>query len=64
MEQLGVFKIIDDELVLCGYYDNKDDAVAYLKEISNLINQKMQTNLCGEYVILPMLYFELKVITK
>jgi hypothetical protein len=64
MEQLGVFKIIDDEMVLCGYYDNKDDAVAYLKEIGRLINEQMQTNLSGEYVILPMLYFELKTIAK
>ena len=64
MEQLGVFKLIDDEMVLCGYYASLDDAKAYLMEISSLINDKMQTNLQGEYVILPLLYFELKVQVK
>ena len=62
MEKLGVFKIIDDEMVNCGYFDNKEDAVAYLTEISKMINVGMQTYLSGEYVILPMLYFELKTI--
>lgn len=60
MQKLGVFKMIDDEPILCGYFDNNEDVQEYLKEISKMINTDMQTNLIGEYVVIPMLYFELK----
>ncbi len=60
MQKLGVFKMIDDEPVLCGYFDNQDQVTEYLEEISKLINDRMQVNLIGEYVVIPMLYFELK----
>tara|TARA_Y100000389_G_scaffold154491_1_gene155013 strand:+ start:348 stop:551 length:204 start_codon:yes stop_codon:yes gene_type:complete len=59
MQKLGVFKMIDDEPVLCGYFDNQEGATQYLEEISTMINQGCQTNLIGEYVVIPMLYYEL-----
>tara|TARA_Y100000385_G_C13029152_1_gene609913 strand:+ start:173 stop:376 length:204 start_codon:yes stop_codon:yes gene_type:complete len=59
MQKLGVFKMIDDEPVLCGYFDNQEGAIQYLEEISTMINQGCQTNLIGEYVVIPMLYYEL-----
>lgn len=64
MQRLGVFKIIEDEPVLCGYFDNQEGVNAYLEEISTMINQGCQTNLIGEYVVIPMLYYELNTIVK
>ena len=60
MEKLGIFKIIGDDLVYCGSYDNKEDALQYLKEIKTMIDVSMQRQLVGEYVLIPMLYFDIK----
>lgn len=60
MEKLGVFKIENDNMYVCGYFDSKEDAIRYLTEVGKLINYNMQHQLIGEYIILPTLYFNLQ----
>jgi hypothetical protein len=58
MQKLGVFKIMEDErLELCGFFSNKEDAIAYLEHVKNEITFKY--SLAGEYVCIPLLYFKL-----
>jgi len=59
MEKLGIFKIIGDELVYVGCYPTREDALAYLTEIKKMIDYECQTKLIGEYVLVPMLHFDL-----
>mgnify|MGYP003626947164 CR=1 FL=1 len=44
MEKLGIYKIIDDVPTLCGYYDNREDAIQYLTEVKKLIDNKCKIN--------------------
>jgi hypothetical protein len=60
MEKLGVFKVTDDGMLICGYFDTKEDAIKYLTEIGKLINFQFQHNLVGEYIIIPTLYYNLQ----
>tara|TARA_R110000824_G_scaffold396767_1_gene598750 strand:- start:744 stop:953 length:210 start_codon:yes stop_codon:yes gene_type:complete len=59
MEKLGIFKIIGDELVYVGCYATREDALAYLTEIKKMIDYECQSKLIGEYVLVPMLHFDL-----
>lgn len=59
MERLSVVKVENDTLVLCGYFDTKEDALAYLEYVKNEIKMNMQTQYGGEYLVLPVLYFSL-----
>ena len=61
MEKLAVFKLIDDTMELCGFFDSKEDAVEYLSEVKKVIDTQMQNNLAGEYIMLPSLYYKLNV---
>ena len=62
MERLGVFKVTDDGMFICGYFDTKEDAIRYLTEVGKLINFNMQHQLIGEYLILHTLYYNLQQI--
>jgi len=59
MEKLVVFKIENDELFLCGFFNSRDEVLEYLKEIKKLMDEKMQHHLKGEYIAMPILYFHL-----
>jgi hypothetical protein len=61
MEKLAVFKLVDDVPMICGYFNSKDDAIRYLTEVGKMINQNMQHQLAGEYIVVPTLYFNLQV---
>lgn len=61
MEKLGVFKVTDNGMLICGYFDSKEDAIKYLIEVGKLINHQLQHNLVGEYIIIPMLYYNLQI---
>lgn len=61
MEKLGVFKIVEDGLECCGFFNNKEDALGYLSEVKKIIDNTLQNNYAGEYVIIPTLYFDIKV---
>lgn len=59
MEKLGVFKIMEDEkLQLCGFYDSKEEAIAYLEYVK--VETRVNYSLAGEYVCIPMLYFNIQ----
>lgn len=60
MEKLGIFKIVEDVPTLCGYYDNKEDALEYLKEVKKMVDYNMQHQLVGEYILVPCLYFNIQ----
>ena len=62
MERLGVFKVTDEGMFICGYFDSKEDAIRYLTEVGKLINFNMQHQLVGEYIIIPTLYYNLQQI--
>jgi catabolite regulation protein CreA len=60
MEKLAVFKVMEDErLELCGFFDTKEDALAYLTHVKTEIQTKMQHALSGEYICIPTLYFNI-----
>jgi hypothetical protein len=61
MEKLAVFKIIDDRLELCGYFSSKETATQYLTEIKKMIDNEFQSQLAGEYIAIPILYYTLSV---
>lgn len=59
MEKLGVFKIMEDErLELCGLASSKEEAIAYLERVKN--ETRFNFALSGEYVCIPMLYFDIQ----
>ena len=64
MEKLVVFKIVKSEwgelMELCGYFNNRKEVTEYLTEIKKLIDGKMQHQLKGEYVAVPVIYFNIQ----
>ena len=60
MEKLVVFKVVDEMMELCGYFNSKDEVMEYLAEIKRLIDTNMQHQLKGDYVCIPVLYFNLQ----
>jgi hypothetical protein len=61
MEKLGIFKVMEDErLELCGFYNTKEEAIQYLEYVQNEIARNMQHQYEGEYVVIPMLHYDLK----
>jgi hypothetical protein len=61
VKTLGVFKVMgDDSLVLCGYYEDMEAVLRYFKEVKVAIDHSMQFNLEGDYLVLPVVYFNLK----
>jgi len=64
MEKLAVFKVIDfvpngGGLECCGFFNCKEDAIAYLMEVKKIIDTNFQNNYAGEYIIIPTLYFNI-----
>ena len=57
MQKLGVFKIEGDNLLYCGCFNSQEEAQEYLMEVKRLIDNTFQIQLKGEYIIMPMLYF-------
>ena len=60
MEKLGIYKIIGDDLVYCGCFASREEALEYLTEIKKMIDQQCNYKLEGEYVLVPMLHFDIK----
>ena len=65
-QQLAIFKIdklssksLDDTLLFCGYANNKDEIMNYFNEVQKQIDVSMNTDLEGEYIVLPALHFKL-----
>jgi len=59
MEKLAVFKIVEDNILFCGCFNSQAEATEYLTEVKKLIDDTFQTQLVGEYIIMPMLYFNI-----
>tara|TARA_R110000850_G_scaffold231549_10_gene356536 strand:- start:701 stop:934 length:234 start_codon:yes stop_codon:yes gene_type:complete len=60
MQRLVVFKLIDDKLEFCGYFDNAEMVAEYLKQIQVMIDKEFKTSLMGQYLAIPSLFYELK----
>lgn len=65
-QQLAIFKIdklssksLDDTLLFCGYGKNKDEIMNYFNQVQKEIDVSMNTDLEGEYIVLPALHFKL-----
>tara|TARA_Y100000592_G_C5468491_1_gene318045 strand:+ start:1078 stop:1377 length:300 start_codon:yes stop_codon:yes gene_type:complete len=65
-QQLAIFKIdklssksLDDTLLFCGYANNKDEIMNYFNQVQKEIDVSMNTELEGEYIVLPALHFKL-----
>ena len=57
MQKLGVFKIEGDNLLYCGCFNSQEEAQEQLMEVKRLSDNTFQIQLKGEYIIMPMLYF-------
>jgi hypothetical protein len=63
MEKLVVLKIDGDNMLVCGFFDSKEQAVEYLTAVKNMIDSEMQHHLAGEYIAIPALYYHLQQTT-
>jgi len=63
MEKLAVLKIEGDNVLICGFFDSKEMAIQYLTEVKKMIDFSMQTELAGEYIVIPALYYNLEANT-
>ena len=59
MKKISLFKMIDDSLVFCGYFDTEEQIKEYLEEIKKMIDDKMQHQLTGEYLAIPSIMYKL-----
>jgi len=59
MQKLGVFKIEGDNFLFCGCFNTQEEAQEYLSEVKKLIDNAFNKQLVGEYVVIPMLYFNI-----
>lgn len=60
LQQLVVIKIQNDtNFIVCGYYDNIDDAERYINEVEISVKEKLQSQYAGEYIIVPCFYFNI-----
>ena len=59
MEKLVVLKVEGDEILVCGFFNSKEEVVQYLTAVNKMINEEMQQNLQGEYIAIPALYYHL-----
>jgi len=60
MERLAVFKIDKQEtMIFCGIFSSKEDAIKYLENVKNLIDNQLQVEFKGEYIIVPTIYFNI-----
>lgn len=60
MKKIILFKLVEDKLELCGYFDTEEQIKEYLEEIKKLIDDKMQHELQGDYVALPSLLYTIR----
>ena len=60
MQRLVLFKIIDDKLEFVGYFDSNEMIAEYLSKIQEMIDKQFRTNLQGQYLAIPTLFYELK----
>lgn len=60
MKKLVLVKMIDDNMVFCGYFDTEEQIKDYLEQIKGMIDDKMQHQLAGEYIALPSIIYKLE----
>ncbi len=60
MQKLTLFKLINDQLEFVGYFDSQEMIVEYMTQIQQMIDKQMRTNLQGQYLAIPSLFYELK----
>ena len=60
MQKLTLFKLINDQLEFVGYFDSPEMIADYMRQIQDMIDKEMRTNLQGEYLAIPTLFYELK----
>ena len=57
MQRLVLFKIIDDKLEFVGYFDSNEMIAEYLSKIQEMIDKQFRTNLQGQYLAIPTLFY-------
>lgn len=60
MQKLVLFKLINDKLEFVGHFDNPQIIVEYFVKIQEMIDNNMKTNLQGQYMAIPTLFYEIK----
>ena len=60
MNKIALFKLVNDKLEFCGYFDNQEGINAYLLEIKKYMDESHQHQLGGEYLAIPTIYYNLK----
>jgi hypothetical protein len=59
VQKIALFKVVEDKLELCGYFNSTEDIQAYLTKIKEMIDGQFQHQLQGEYLAIPSLYYNL-----
>ena len=60
MQRLVLFKLINDQMEFVGYFDSPEMIADYMRQIQDMIDKQFRTNLQGEYLAIPTLFYELK----
>lgn len=66
-KQLAIFKIdkdqensVDETLIFCSYAKDNQEVFAYLNAVQKQINESMNYEFEGDYIVLPVLHFNIK----
>lgn len=60
LQKIALFKVHNDKLELCGYFNNTEGITEYLTKVKEMIDTDFQHQLQGEYLAIPSLYFNIK----
>jgi hypothetical protein len=67
IQQLVILKIekevtnqSEETILFCGYAGNQEEAIQYMEDVQKEIDFNMRSELQGEYIVVPALYFNLK----
>ena len=59
LQKLALYKVVEDKLELCGFFNTPEEVQEYLLKIREMIDDQFQHQLQGEYVAIPSLYYNL-----
>lgn len=59
LQKLALYKVVEDNLELCGFFNTPEEVQEYLVKIREMIDKQFQHQLQGEYIAIPSLYYNL-----